>query len=196
MRTMAVGPGDLGGLSFRRMVAGDYAATWLRLSRPAGSQGTTFQITLGGRYLDDIKRVYFSGSGVEARVLNKIEPMKSDEASALRKKLTELNETPERQAGREDPLGDRRAREKTRPLPGRDNAKAGPACHQRGRGAGSHDRGGRRAGPAGNESRSRRGDCRTRSGSAWAGCPSSASRSRGSSRKRRTSQARSASRPR
>lgn len=62
---------------------------------PAGGrQGTTFQITLGGRYLDDIKRVYFSGSGVEARVLNKIEPMKSDEAGALRKRLTELKRLP------------------------------------------------------------------------------------------------------
>ncbi|MHC4176674.1 MAG: hypothetical protein ACYSWU_04160, partial [Planctomycetota bacterium] len=62
---------------------------------PAGGrQGTTFQIILGGRYLDDIKRVYFSGSGVEARVLNKIEPMKSDEAGALRKRLTELRRLP------------------------------------------------------------------------------------------------------
>ena len=58
---------------------------------PAGGrQGTTFQITLGGRYLDRIKRVYFSGSGVEARVLNTIEPMKSDEVGALRQKLRKL----------------------------------------------------------------------------------------------------------
>ncbi len=58
---------------------------------PAGGrQGTTFQITLGGKYLDDIKRVFFSGSGVEAKVLHEIEPMKSDAANALRKKLTEL----------------------------------------------------------------------------------------------------------
>ena len=62
---------------------------------PAGGrQGTTFHITLGGRYLDDIKRVYFSGSGVEARVLHKIEPMKSDEANALRKELTKLTRLP------------------------------------------------------------------------------------------------------
>ncbi len=62
---------------------------------PAGGrQGTTFRITVGGKYLDDIRRVYFSGSGVEARVLHKIEAMKSDEANALRKKLTELNRRP------------------------------------------------------------------------------------------------------
>lgn len=58
---------------------------------PAGGrQGSTFQITLGGRYLDRIQRVYFSGSGVEARVLHEIEPMKSEEVGALRAKLRKL----------------------------------------------------------------------------------------------------------
>ena len=62
---------------------------------PAGGcQGTTFRITLGGRYLDDIKRVRFSGSGVEARVLHEIEPMKSDEVNALRQRLTKLTRLP------------------------------------------------------------------------------------------------------
>jgi len=62
---------------------------------PAGGrQGTTFQVTLGGRFLDKIKRVEFSGSGVEAKVLEKIEPMKSEEAGELRKKLTELRRLP------------------------------------------------------------------------------------------------------
>lgn len=59
-----------------------------------GQQGTTFQITLGGRYLDDIKHVYFSGSGLDAKLLHEIEPMKSEEAGALRKRLTELNRLP------------------------------------------------------------------------------------------------------
>ncbi len=62
---------------------------------PAGGrQGSTLQITLGGRNLGDIKRVHFSGSGVDAKVLHKIEPMKSDEAGALRKGLTELTRLP------------------------------------------------------------------------------------------------------
>jgi hypothetical protein len=62
---------------------------------PAGGrQGTKVQINLGGRYLDDIQRVYFSGTGVEARVLGKIEPMKSEKVSALRTRLTELNRLP------------------------------------------------------------------------------------------------------
>ena len=87
---------------FQRMVACGlmilpvcFSAAWaqevtprLGYAYPAGGrQGTTFQITLGGRYLDDIKRVYFSGSGVEAAVQGKIEPMKSDDANALRKRL-------------------------------------------------------------------------------------------------------------
>ncbi len=69
--------------------------TRLGYAYPAGGrQGTTFRITLGGRYLDNIKRVSFSGFGVEAKVLHKIEPMKSDESNALRKKLTELTKVP------------------------------------------------------------------------------------------------------
>lgn len=74
------------------------SAAWAQEIRPqlgyiypaGGRQGTTFQITLGGRYLDRIKRVYFSGSGVEARVLNTIAPIKSEEVGALRQKLRKL----------------------------------------------------------------------------------------------------------
>jgi len=76
-----------------------FSAAWAQEIRPqlgyiypaGGRQGTTFQITLGGRYLDRIKRVYFYGSGVEARVLNTIDPIKSEEVGALRQKLRKLN---------------------------------------------------------------------------------------------------------
>jgi len=76
-----------------------FSAAWAQEIRPqlgylypaGGQQGTTVQITLGGRYLDRVKRVYFSGSGVEAKVLNEIEPMKSDEVGALRQELRKLN---------------------------------------------------------------------------------------------------------
>jgi len=66
---------------------------------PAGGQrGTTFQVTVGGRYLGrysaPIQRVHFSGSGVRARVLRKIEPLASAEVSALRKRLTQLQKVP------------------------------------------------------------------------------------------------------
>lgn len=76
-----------------------FSAAWAQEIRPqlgyvypaGGQQGSTVQITLGGRYLDRIKRVYFSGSGVEARVLNEIEPMKSEEVGVLRQRLRKLN---------------------------------------------------------------------------------------------------------
>jgi len=74
------------------------SAAWAQEIRPqlgyaypaGGQQGTTVQITLGGRYLDRIKRVYVSGSGVEAEVQGTIEPMKSEEVGALRQKLRKL----------------------------------------------------------------------------------------------------------
>ncbi len=59
-----------------------------------GQQGTTFRITVGGKYLENIKRVYVSGPGVEARLLEKVQPMKSEEANGLRQKLTKLNRLP------------------------------------------------------------------------------------------------------
>ncbi len=59
---------------------------------PAGGRhGTSLHVQLGGRFLDDIRRVHVSGSGVQATVLGKLEPMKSEEAGDLRKRLTELN---------------------------------------------------------------------------------------------------------
>ena len=68
-------------------------------SYPAGGrQGTTFQITLGGRYLNDISRVYFSGDGVEARVLHEIKPLSQEEVRALRDKLNRLTRGKERDA--------------------------------------------------------------------------------------------------
>jgi hypothetical protein len=58
---------------------------------PAGGrQGTTFQVTLGGRFLNDISRVYFSGSGVEASVVQGIKPDTEKEINALRERATQL----------------------------------------------------------------------------------------------------------
>jgi len=59
---------------------------------PAGGrQGTTFQVTLGGQFLNDISRVYFSGTGAEAKVLDKVKPITEDRVRELRQKITELS---------------------------------------------------------------------------------------------------------
>jgi hypothetical protein len=59
---------------------------------PAGGQrGTTFRVTLGGQYqsLNEILRVHFSGSGVEARVLES-KPLTEADVRALRDRVTQL----------------------------------------------------------------------------------------------------------
>ena len=68
---------------------------------PAGGrQGTTFQITLGGQRLsrwangqevNDVNRVYFSGAGVEAKVLDNIKPMTEEQVRELREKANRLS---------------------------------------------------------------------------------------------------------
>ena len=55
-----------------------------------GQQGTTFQVTLGGQFLNEIGRVSFSGDGIEARVLE-TKPMIEAQINELRKKATELS---------------------------------------------------------------------------------------------------------
>ena len=58
---------------------------------PAGGrQGTSFQITVGGQYLNDIGRVTFSGAGVEARKVEGIKPMTEMDVRAMRDRLTQL----------------------------------------------------------------------------------------------------------
>ena len=59
---------------------------------PAGGrQGTTFQITLGGRYLDRVNRVLVSGAGVKTEVVKDLKPMTEPESTALREKVTKLS---------------------------------------------------------------------------------------------------------
>ncbi len=58
---------------------------------PAGGrQDTTFQVTVGGQYLNDVGRITFSKSGVEARLVEGIQPMTEMDIRVLRDKLTEL----------------------------------------------------------------------------------------------------------
>ncbi len=66
---------------------------------PAGGQrGTTFEVVVGGqrlgRYGPRVDRVFFTGSGIKARVLRMVEPPTSNEVSALRNKLGQLRKLP------------------------------------------------------------------------------------------------------
>jgi len=59
---------------------------------PAGGrQGTSFQITVGGQYLDNIGRITFSGGGIEARKVEGIKPMTETDVRALRDRLMQLS---------------------------------------------------------------------------------------------------------
>jgi hypothetical protein len=58
---------------------------------PAGGrQGTTFQVTLGGRYLNGISRIHFSGAGVEVNVVPEAKPMTEEEYNVMRKRAEAL----------------------------------------------------------------------------------------------------------
>jgi hypothetical protein len=60
---------------------------------PAGGrQGTTFQVTIGGQYLDGVANVYVSGGGVQAAVLEHNKPLTQKEFTLLREKLKELQQ--------------------------------------------------------------------------------------------------------
>ena len=58
---------------------------------PAGGrQDNTFQITVGGQYLNGVSRAYVSGDGVGATVIEHIKPLTPKQANELRGKLREL----------------------------------------------------------------------------------------------------------
>ncbi len=86
---------------------------------PAGGrQGTSFQITVGGQYLNNIGRVTFSGAGVEARKVEGIKPMTEMDVRAMRDQLTAAGEEPK---GTRHPPGDGGDQPQARPLHGRLN---------------------------------------------------------------------------
>jgi hypothetical protein len=60
---------------------------------PAGGrQGDTFQVTVGGQFLDGVSEVHVSGVGVKATVVEYIKPMPPQQATQLRDKLKELQD--------------------------------------------------------------------------------------------------------
>ena len=60
---------------------------------PAGGrQGSTFQVKLGGQFLDGATNVFVSGAGVRAAVLEHVKPLTPQQFNSLRDKLKELQE--------------------------------------------------------------------------------------------------------
>ena len=55
-----------------------------------GGQGTTFQVTIGGQYLDGVRNVHVSGDGVEVAVVKHTKPLTQKQANELRQRLREL----------------------------------------------------------------------------------------------------------
>src|ERR1035438_7155335 len=55
-----------------------------------GQQGTTFQIKLGGQGLEDINRVFVTGAGVTAKVVEYDRPLNPQEVTLLNEQLKEL----------------------------------------------------------------------------------------------------------
>ena len=60
---------------------------------PAGGrQGTTFEITVGGQFLDGVKSASVSGAGVQATVVDHFKPLTPAQATQLRDQAKELSE--------------------------------------------------------------------------------------------------------
>jgi hypothetical protein len=63
-----------------------------------GKQGTTFEVKIGGEYLDGATSLRISGEGVQAKVLGQTRPLTQKEIGALRKKLQELQKKEQKTA--------------------------------------------------------------------------------------------------
>jgi hypothetical protein len=60
---------------------------------PAGGrQGTTFEVTVAGQFLDGTRDVYVSGSGVKAEVVEIVRPLPAVELTKVRDQLKQLRE--------------------------------------------------------------------------------------------------------
>ncbi|HLX63292.1 MAG TPA: PPC domain-containing protein [Planctomycetota bacterium] len=60
---------------------------------PAGGQpGSSFQVTLGGQFLDGVANAYFTGGGIEATVVEHFKPLTVKQANDLKEKLQELQD--------------------------------------------------------------------------------------------------------
>ena len=60
---------------------------------PAGGrQGTTFQVTVGGQFVDGTSEARISGTGIKATVIEMVKPISQQQATLLREKLRELQD--------------------------------------------------------------------------------------------------------
>ncbi len=57
-----------------------------------GQQGTTFSVTVGGQYLEDITQAQFFGEGLSARVIDYIHPTSQKEDEELKVEIEKLQE--------------------------------------------------------------------------------------------------------
>ena len=78
---------------------------------PAGGrQGTTFEITVGGQFLDGVKSAIVSGAGVEASVVEYVKPLTGGQAGELRDQVKELTAKPNPTAEDRQKIADIRAK--------------------------------------------------------------------------------------
>src|ERR1019366_4997279 len=62
---------------------------------PAGGrQGTSFEVIVGGQFLDGVKTALLSGAGVQATVVDHFKPLTPAQAAQLRDQAKELSEKP------------------------------------------------------------------------------------------------------
>jgi hypothetical protein len=57
-----------------------------------GKQGETFEITVGGQYLDGVNNAYITGAGVQASIVGFHKPINQGQFNRLREELQELSE--------------------------------------------------------------------------------------------------------
>src|ERR1035437_10204944 len=78
---------------------------------PAGGrQGTTFEITVGGQFLDGVKTAVVSGAGVQATVVDYFKPLTPAQATKLRDQVKELSEKPSPTAEDRETISEIRAK--------------------------------------------------------------------------------------
>jgi hypothetical protein len=74
---------------------------------PAGGrQGTTFEVTVGGQFLDGVNRAIISGPGVQASMTEYFKPLTPGQATNLRDQLKELMEKKPQTAADEASIAD------------------------------------------------------------------------------------------